>query len=444
MKAKHLTGIIAIAVLAALSLSCPLPAQDDGGGATRYVIIDLGTLGGTFGAGSSINNLGWSSGLASSPDNNSFHAALWLPGRTVDLGTLGGTNSAIEWPVKNVRGNIVGISETSTPDPLGERFSCTGFIPTNGTTCLGFLWHDGVMIPLPTLGGNNGFATGMNNFDQAVGWTETTFHDATCTGNQVLQFLAVIWGPRKGQIRPLLPLPRDSDTAATAINDFGQVVGISGICGDAIGAYSAKHSVLWQDGNPIELPTLGGAGWNTPMAINNRGVVVGFSDLAGDVGGGVLTPNFQAFLWTREGGIVNLSTLPGDVISEATGINEGGQVIGTSFDANGNSRVFLWQNNAITDLNTLVAPGSGSSLYLIASGDINDRGEITGQACVLVDGACSATTHTFLAIPVRGDWASGKSTSDTAAKIRVPEAVRRQILGRYRFGHVGPEPVPSQ
>ena len=121
-------------------------------------------------------------------------------------------------------------------------------------------------------------------------------------------------------------------SAATAINDAGEVVGISGACDDAVGAYSARHALLWINGQPIRLPTLGGAGWNTPMAINNAGIIVGFSDTPGDVVGGVLTPNYQAVMWTRRRH--HQSAHPaGDVTAQATGINDFDQVVGTSFDA---------------------------------------------------------------------------------------------------------------
>ena len=63
----------------------------------------------------------------------------------------------------------------------------------------GFVWRDGRMSPLPTLGGDNGFATGVNNRSEIVGWAENETHDPTCdeftnTG-QVLQFEAVMWVP---------------------------------------------------------------------------------------------------------------------------------------------------------------------------------------------------------------------------------------------------------
>ena len=171
---------------------------------------------------------------------------------------------------------------------------------------------------LPTLGGNNSFATAANNAGQMVGWAENTVHDTTCTGGQILQFRAVIWGPNPGQIQELPPLPGDLDSAATAINDQGQVVGISGACGVAVGGVSAAHAVLWENGKVIKLADLGGMTFNTPMAINNRGEIAGFALPASQNG----TLNFHAVIWPKEGGIQDLNTLPGDTISEVTGLND--------------------------------------------------------------------------------------------------------------------------
>ncbi|MGA8620713.1 MAG: hypothetical protein WB660_19580 [Candidatus Sulfotelmatobacter sp.] len=74
----------------------------------------------------------------------------------------------------------------------------------------------------------------------------------------------------------------------------------------------------------------------------------------------------------------DLGTLPGDILSIAYAINDQGQIVGQSIAANGNSRAFIWQNGVMTDLNTLIAPGS--SLSLLYANDINDQGEIVGQA----------------------------------------------------------------
>ncbi|HEY6307334.1 MAG TPA: hypothetical protein VI488_12845 [Candidatus Angelobacter sp.] len=392
-----------MALFAAISFAVRLGAQDqqETHAPSRYRVIDRDNpLGGTTSSGITINNLGWAMGTADLPGNATQHAMLWVDGLHLDLGTLGGPNSAVIFPSRNDRGEIVGIAETPELQPLGETWSCAGaFFPTtSGHICLGFVWQQGAMTALPTLGGNNGVAAAVNNRGQVVGWAENTVHDPTCVAPQVLQFEAVIWGPEKGQIQQLPPLSGDPDTAATAINDLGQVVGISGTCDVAVGAFSATHAVLWQDGRPIDLGSLGGHGWNTPTSINNLGQIVGFANLPGDLSDGQLALNFHAFLWTKEGGMQDLGTLPGDAISEALGINNQGQVVGVSFAAGFNSpRGFIWQDGVMTDLNALISPAS--NLSLIVASDINDRGEITGAALNSSTNASPA----FLAIPIQGN-----------------------------------------
>ena len=363
--------------------------------ATEYQVTNLPSLGGTVSRGNSIDNRGWVAGYSNLAGNQSRHATLWRDGSALDLGTLGGPNSSVAWPVENNRSLIAGIAQTSTPDPLGESWSCAAFFPgatATGFTCLGFVWEDGEMRALPTLGGNNGFATGANARGQVVGWAENAVHDPTCVPPQVLQFRAVIWGPGEGQIEELLPLPGDTSTAATAINNRGQVVGISGTCDQAVGRYTAAHTVLWEKGTVTDLGNLGAPWWNTAMAINQRGDVTGF---AGVPGGDADNPILHAFLWTRSDGIQDLGTLPGDATSQANGINDRGQVVGTSCDMAGSCRAFLWEDGVMTDLNTLVAPGYAG--ILTTAQDINDRGEITGRAFDPVTGERPA----FLATPAR-------------------------------------------
>jgi probable HAF family extracellular repeat protein len=358
-------------------------------------VTNLPSLGGTISRGNSINDQGWVAGYSNLSGNQARHASLWLHGTLTDLGTLGGPNSSVAWPVKNELGVIAGIAQTAAPDPLGENWSCAAFFPgatATGHICLGFVWKQGVMQALPTLGGNNGFATGANNQGQVVGWAENTVHDPTCVPPQVLQFRPVVWEPDEGEIRPLPLLAGDTSGAATALNDRGQVVGISGICDQAVGRFTAAHAVLWEDGRVTDLGNLNGSSWNTPMAINQRGDVVGFASLPGSDPD---NPQLHAFLWTRRDGIKDLGALPGDVYSEAHGINERRQVVGVSCDANGNCRAFLWQDGVMTDLNALVAPGYAD--LLTTAQDIDDRGEITGRAFDPKTGARPA----FLATPLR-------------------------------------------
>ena len=398
MKSRILTCMITMFVLVALTVSLQLAAQEpaEHQPQTHYRVVSLGVpLGGSAAGAAAINNLGWVAGDSNLAGDASQHAELWVYGYPIDMGTLGGPNSAVLWPGLNIRGEAVGISDTGASDPLGESWSCGAFFPAShsGHTCVGFKWQWGAgMTALPTLGGNNGFATSVNDFGQAVGWAENTVHDPTCVAPQVLQFEAVIWGPGPGQIQQLPTYAGDPDGAATGINDRGQVIGISGICQNAVGNQSALHALLWQNGTVTNLGNLGGYAWHTPMALNNRGQIVGFSDLPGDQNGA--NPNFHAFLWTQSRGMQDLGTLPGDAISEALGINNQGQVVGLSYGAGfTNPRAFIWQNGVMTDLNTLIPPGS--SLSLQAAQEINDLGEIVGQATDQSTGKSPA----FLLVP---------------------------------------------
>lgn len=340
----------------------------------RYTISYLPTLNGSRNRPSGISNSGWIAGFVNRPGNATRVAALWRKGSLDTLGTLGGPNSIVQWPGISNNGLVAGIAETNVPDPLNEQWSCTAFLPgVTGKICLGFFWDDGVMTPLPTLGGNQGFATSVNNSGQVVGWAETPVHDPTCNAPQVLQFRAVLWEPRKGTKRELPPLPGDSTSAATAINDAGQAVGISGDCDIAVGQLSARHSVLWENGTVIDIGDLGGDAWHTPMDINAAGDVVGFSNPLGVIG---IDFAPHAFLWTRAGGIRDLGTLPGDAVSQAVGINKWGQIVGVSSGAI--NRAFLYENGVMKNLNDLVGPGFPD--VLIFAQHINDAGVIVGRA----------------------------------------------------------------
>ena len=362
---------------------------------TQYQVSDLPGLGGTSNGGNSINDQTWVSGYARLPNRNR-HAALWRNNSLTDLFTLGGPNSSVTWNVKNTAGIIVGISQTATPEPLGESWSSAAFYstPNNiGYINLGFVWENGNMRGLPNFpGGNNGFATGANNLGQVVGWAENGVHDPSCCCTQVLQFLPALWtlGP-SDQIHALPLITGDSSGAATAINDNGQIVGISGICDQAVGRHTAKHAVLWENGAVTDIyPNAPAAWWNTPTAINQRGDVVGFAGDPSFVEGDIL----HAFMWTREDGIRPLKPLPHrtpkHVDSEAYGINEARQVVGVSCDADLiDCRAVIWDHgNTPTDLNDLKAPGY--SALLTSAKDINNKGEITGRATNPITGALTA------------------------------------------------------
>ena len=133
---------------------------------TRYIVTDLGTLGGTFSVGTGVNLRGQVSGKSTLPGDTQTHPFLLQNGVMRDLGTFGGPNGEASY--LNVAGHVVGGAETADPDPLGEDFCFFG----THLICRGFTWVRGVMTDVGTLGGNNSFAAGISSQNEVVGYAE--------------------------------------------------------------------------------------------------------------------------------------------------------------------------------------------------------------------------------------------------------------------------------
>jgi probable HAF family extracellular repeat protein len=357
--------------------------------AQRYTLTDLGPIG-PAGQVLNISNNGLIAGAVTTPDNTD-HAVLFYGRQRLDISThgLGGPNS-LAYGV-NSFGQTVGGAETGKKDPGSVDFC--GFqtlgLASPGAVCAAFIWQNGIMAKLPTLGGNNGAGSQINRWGVVAGEVENAAPDPGCP--QRFQVRPVKW--QGGKVNELSTYPGDPDAVAYAINDFGQVVGSSGTCAPYNPLLQLSmvpvHPLLWEaDGTRRYLGTLGGSGTvfgNLAININNKGHVVGTSALTGDVTG-------HAFLWTSTGGIRDLQTLPGDEISGAVAINDSDQITGISISADGVPRAFVWQNGVMTDLNDLARP---ASLHLLSGTAINADGQIAGFA---VDPA-NGDMHGFLATP---------------------------------------------
>ncbi len=427
MKLKMLAFLGALTLLTALALPTRCLAQAPNRQLPHYTVIDLGTLGGTFSGAEddAPNQSGQVDGYSTLPGDNVLHAFLWSRGSMIDLGTLGGPNSAAIWQL-NDWGAVPVVSDTTTPDPNQENYCSLG---TN-LICRAFVWYQGLRITLPTLGGNNTYGAQINNRGQMVGASEIDVRNPTCPPPQVLIERPVIW--EQGRVRELPILPGDTSGAAFVINDLGQIGGLSSPdC-----ATSIWHALLYKHGAPIYLGTLGGQALNIPQAINNKTQVVGASDLSGD------TVN-HAFLW-ENGVMTDLGTLPGYPNSIAEGINEQGQVVGGASDQpflGGNSSAFLWQDGVMTDLNTLIPPGS--PLFLWYATGINSRGQIAGQAVQVSTGEF----HAFLATPVENESDAAFASGVTRERPKVtlpPENVRKMLQRRFGLGRFESEAVRPQ
>jgi probable HAF family extracellular repeat protein len=395
-----------------------------------YKIADLGVnkTSDNFNMVMGLNNQGWAQnmdGVLNPPITStqttiaSGRAVMSIYGVNIDLGTLGGKNSWTNYGGINDRGENVGLSETSVPDPDGEDFCAMG----THLTCRGFYWRNGHMTALPTLGGNNAQASAINNRGLIVGISETPDLDPGCPSSKPGKIISpVIW--ERGEAHALPTLAGDLDGFVQGLNDRGQAVGSTGTCGNL-----SIHAVLWDDDTAFELPGLGRDG-NAAYAINNHGQAVGYVSSADGT-------TIVASLWQNgaRGAVTSLGILPGDGAAFATGINNRGQVVGSTFNSSGWSRGFIWQDNVMTDLNTLIR--ADSNLFIIAASNVNERGQISGMATVLT-GPDMGKIHAILLTPASEEI--GESVADFARKHphpTVPANACGHHLQSFGLGRIG-------
>jgi len=140
MKSTRLINVKVLALMSILLVPRWLAAQDGRHhrNQTHYTVQNLGSLGGTSCClVVANNNRGWVDGTSNLAGDQSFHPFLWREGHLQDLGTLGGPNGSVGG--MNDKGDVtVGGSDTTTPDPLGEDWCGFG----TGLTCRSYVWRN--------------------------------------------------------------------------------------------------------------------------------------------------------------------------------------------------------------------------------------------------------------------------------------------------------------
>src|ERR1035438_7714991 len=149
-----------------------------------YTVTDLGPVGPAPGQPFFVAPNGLIAGTVAT--NGPTNAMLWYKKLKLNIAKpgLGGANS-VAFAVDGA-GQAVGEAETSVVDPKGEDFC--GFkamgLPSAGNSCLPFLWQNGAMTALPTLGGNNGAVNQINKNGEMAGLAETARPDPGCPAPQ--------------------------------------------------------------------------------------------------------------------------------------------------------------------------------------------------------------------------------------------------------------------
>lgn len=349
-------------------------------------LTDLGALPGvTSSEAFWISNNGLTAGVSENGATDpllgipAVHAVFWKNGQITDLGTLEGGYESGAFAV-NSGGEVAGFSNNLVPDPFNLITTPSGTTTQQRT----FLWQNGLMRDLGTLGGTDAGLLGdqgnieINERGQVAACSYTNSTPNPTTGTPTLD--PFLWDKKDG-MQDLGTLGGTSGCAIN-LNNRGQVIGYSNLAGDM-----TDHPFLWDKrGHPQmkDLGTFGGSNGRA-IAINDGGEVVGWA----------MDQNEQvrAFLWSN-GMKINLGILSPLPYSNAQWINSKGQVVGFAADANFITHVaFLWENGGpIVDLNSLIPPGS--ELQLANALNINDRGEIAGTG-LLTNG----DFRNFLLIP---------------------------------------------
>jgi probable HAF family extracellular repeat protein len=334
-----------------------------------------------------------------------LRAVFWNDGNLTDLGTLGG-NESIGGAVNN-HGQVAGCANNATPDSFG--LGCLGFAadPQEGRA---FLWQNGVMQDLGTLGGPDSSAGLVNESGEVAGWALLDSTPNPTTGIPTQH--PFLWD--HGVMKDLGTIGGTAVFEVNSLNNRGQVAGGMNVAGD-----QSYHPFLWDGQSLKDLGTLGGTFGNA-FWLNEGGAVTGWANLPGDL-------TNHAFLW-KHGAMTDLGVLAGDQCSVAFVVNSKEQVVGDSADCTGaNQHAFLWEKGSMADLNNLVPSGTGVQLT-IALG-LNERGAIAAQG-VLPNGE----VHAFLLTPCGdGDDNCGGTVTGAPAAIPANAAFNGHgMLDRFR------------
>ncbi len=213
----------------------------------------------------------------------------------------------------------------------------------------GYLFSDGQVTDLGSLGGPATVANAINDAGQIAGYSSLNDWDYHAFTYQ------------HGVMRDLGTPAGGSASGAFDINASGQVVG------EWVDGNLHKRAFLYDGGAMRDLGTLGG---NAARAtdISNAGHVLGLSETAAGA-----IRNFLYF----NGAMTELATFNGEWI-QANGVNSAGDVVGSMPIPIPNG-AFLWTGGTLYKLADYIDPAGGWRIDEALA--INDRGQISAFGC---------------------------------------------------------------
>jgi probable HAF family extracellular repeat protein/autotransporter-associated beta strand protein len=308
--------------------------------AQSYSITDLGTLsGGTnsqaYGINASGEIVGYSESISGGDDLNLDDIAFRYSSGTMNsLGTFSGGGNSYATAL-NTGGTIA-----------GWAYNSSGYANA-------FIYANGALANIGTLGGPESYAAGINDSGTVVGVSLNSNNDDHA------------FAYANGTMKDLGTLTGDIDSNAFAINSGGTIVGAS------YNSSGVAHAFSYSNGTMVDLGVPTGDTDSTAYAINDSGQIVGE---AGTSGG-----EAHAFLYSG-GTMTDLGVPAGEQNSYANAINASGIIVGTADDADGNYIAFIYEDQTMTNLNGLISPSSGWTLE--SAEGINAAGDIVGYGLI--------------------------------------------------------------
>ncbi len=171
---------------------------------------------------------------------------------------------------------------------------------------------------------------------------------------------AALWTPQGRQTLP--PLAGQPASEAYDVDDAGVAVGVSLISSTDVTA------VRWVNGVPSALPGANGSSW--AVAVNGAGRAVGQRDV---------WPERHAMLWEGTG----FTVLPdlGANYAWASNVSPGGTICGGSFDSASQIAAVLWD---AASLHVVPLPDPPFGAYARVK-DVNDQGVAVGEVCLSIE-----------------------------------------------------------
>jgi probable HAF family extracellular repeat protein len=363
---------------ATLALAAPASVLASVTPSQLYRIADLGSLGGVGSSDAlAINDLGHVTG------GSNLSAFYWTPQLgMVDLGVPSTYNSSAGVGINN--SGQIAVKTTKGQNGINEGHA--------------FRWANGAYQDLGTFGGTYSEPSGIDELGRVAGYayglpSQQAIHAFRTTTSGTLVDIDGANG-----------LGGDY-SLGNAINSSGHVVG------EAYGADGKYHAFYWPGSGPMQDLGFFASTQGKAVDISDNGIILG-------IGGG-------SFLW--QGGVSTLISTPEHPGIRGVAVNNAGQVVGQSVDAQNIGVPVTWHSaDGAANLNDLLEPTTGAGWTLFYVNDVNNAGQIVGQ------GIHNGELRAFLMTPIPEPSAIALLATGTAAIIAQRRRRRRSSCARHQ------------